>query len=332
MPLISSNLPSADSTLGAVLIGGLISTALWGITCLQTYDFFMEKSKDRKNFKLLLEVDHGTNVDLRILDTIGAAMICHIVYNFTVSNHLSPTAAAYVTWTFWVHTLSSLFSTSLRGCIKSGDQKPVHSQNLLYESFQNTINNLDYDYLSFIICFCCQRSDRVHYPTWMDLNKNLFNIAALVFIAGAVSDTSVAIILSILLYKSKTKFSRTNSLLKTLILYTVNTSFVVVMDDIIIVITGFLMPNNLVFLDKVETQVLYSTVLAFYFCIQKREGPKFIPFIKLRNQTNIPTTIHLSDLRFTPENNSSTLPGHSMANQNFVEVSMEMVVDHDQKQ
>ncbi|THV02021.1 hypothetical protein K435DRAFT_792826 [Dendrothele bispora CBS 962.96] len=27
--------------------------SLWGVTCLQTYDFFMEKSKDRKYFKLL---------------------------------------------------------------------------------------------------------------------------------------------------------------------------------------------------------------------------------------------------------------------------------------
>jgi len=47
-------LPHFDNTLGALLIGGLVATALWGVTCVQTFAFFMGETKDRAWHKALV--------------------------------------------------------------------------------------------------------------------------------------------------------------------------------------------------------------------------------------------------------------------------------------
>ncbi|KAH0826321.1 hypothetical protein J3R83DRAFT_5271 [Lanmaoa asiatica] len=42
-----------DNTLGALLIGGLLATSFWGVTCAQTYNYYQRYSNDSLALKLI---------------------------------------------------------------------------------------------------------------------------------------------------------------------------------------------------------------------------------------------------------------------------------------
>ncbi|KNZ78595.1 hypothetical protein J132_11165 [Termitomyces sp. J132] len=76
-------IPAFNNTLGAILVGGLLSMALWGVTCSQTFTFFTRNPRDSSLFKALVLV---------MLDTFDSVLNCHILYFYLVSNYLNPLA------------------------------------------------------------------------------------------------------------------------------------------------------------------------------------------------------------------------------------------------
>ncbi|PPQ90153.1 hypothetical protein CVT25_012464 [Psilocybe cyanescens] len=144
-------LPRFDNTLGSLLVGGLVAMAarrLWGVTCVQTWNYFTRGNKDL----------------IRLLDTFDSALNGHILYFYMVSNYLNPMAV----------------------------YKPV--------------------------CFKIE--------TFPEL-QTIAPLMYLTFAVGTGSDLSLALALSWLLYGSRTGFRRTDSLIKVLTLYTVNTGMIV---------------------------------------------------------------------------------------------------------
>ncbi|EEB97074.1 hypothetical protein MPER_03684 [Moniliophthora perniciosa FA553] len=55
-PPCTLNVPPLDTTMGALFIGVSAAGALWGITSMQTYNYFLV----RKLFRLLIKVTHLT--------------------------------------------------------------------------------------------------------------------------------------------------------------------------------------------------------------------------------------------------------------------------------
>ncbi|KAK7440579.1 hypothetical protein VKT23_016928 [Stygiomarasmius scandens] len=250
------------------------------------------------------------------MDTIDAAMICHTVYFYSVSNYVNPRVIAGPTWSFWVHAGVTILANSIiRGLFT------VRIYRMSQFNMAATLWIMATS-LACLIAGYIAISKGSHLSTFAELDEILAAIYV-TFISGAVSDISVAIILCILLHKSKTKFSKTNSLIKVLRLYTINTSFIVAIDDLVILITKCVTPNNLVF-------------MAFYFCLGKLYLNAYLATLnarqKLRNKSNKPTTVHLSDMGFgtsiSTGSDSDGLPIHSAMNPNFVEISVETVVDN----
>ncbi|KAI6107175.1 hypothetical protein EDD16DRAFT_1623012 [Pisolithus croceorrhizus] len=79
---------------GCVLISGLISAMLYGITILQTYVYYMAHcSKDTSTVKFLVAATC-------ILDTLHVAFMCHMLYHYLVTNYGVPTSLEYIVWSF----------------------------------------------------------------------------------------------------------------------------------------------------------------------------------------------------------------------------------------
>ncbi|KAE9389648.1 hypothetical protein BT96DRAFT_889999 [Gymnopus androsaceus JB14] len=69
-----------DSSLGALFIGIILSTAVYGVTCLQAYNYFMHHSfSDRWFLKLFVVV-------LWVIDTLHVALLATFYYGYTVTN------------------------------------------------------------------------------------------------------------------------------------------------------------------------------------------------------------------------------------------------------
>ncbi|KAJ8092420.1 hypothetical protein PM082_023875 [Marasmius tenuissimus] len=73
--------PVADihGTIGAEFWGVMLATALWGVTCMQTWWYYDNYPNDHRTLKVLVAATW-------ISDTVHEALILHIVYEAGISN------------------------------------------------------------------------------------------------------------------------------------------------------------------------------------------------------------------------------------------------------
>ncbi|KAI6158163.1 hypothetical protein BKA82DRAFT_996579 [Pisolithus tinctorius] len=93
---------------GSALIGGLVSAMLYGITTLQTYSYFMHY-EDGLTMKYLVTV-------IRILDTLHASFVCHILYYYLIINYGVPTSLEFISWSLPASVLVNVFVVSAVQC------------------------------------------------------------------------------------------------------------------------------------------------------------------------------------------------------------------------
>lgn len=109
-----------DNTLGALLIGVLVSGMLFGLTCMQAYTYFERaRESDGKRLKgfvaclwcvcfvsLALQWSHDRVPSCRLLDALDFALNCHTAYFFLVTNYTNPLAlSGKIPWSLALHVL-----------------------------------------------------------------------------------------------------------------------------------------------------------------------------------------------------------------------------------
>jgi len=223
-----------DNTLGALLLGGLVAMALWGVTCVQTYHYFMSKNKDR----LLTRAMVGF---MWILDTFDSALNAHILYYYMVSNYLNPFAIFKPVWSIIIHVAVTSISNFL--------VRTMFAQRI----FRLSGGNIWLTVCVMVISLCdlvvgiTITVKAFGIQSFPELDK-LSTLMYMTFGFGTGSDLTVAIILSWILRKSRTGFRRTDSLIKVLMMYVVNTGMIVAIDASLGMILYAVMPNNFIFL------------------------------------------------------------------------------------
>ncbi|KAF8883938.1 hypothetical protein CPB85DRAFT_1493353 [Mucidula mucida] len=280
-PTVDVSSIAFDNSLGALLIGGLLAMALWGITCIQTYNFFNNNTRDRPAFKLMV---HSTICS--VLDTFHAAICCHILYHYMVSNYLNVMAILSPVWCVFVSLFSDIFLTHPVGALWSWYAfSLVRGNTLMGEKLVIT-------------------GKAFQITTFLELDE-LSTLMYLNFAFGTSSDLMVAIALCYWLYVSRTGIPRFDQLAhQTLMLYTVNTGMIVAIDAAMGVIMYAVMPHNLIFL------------AGFYLLLSKRDIPKlYLASLNaregLREWSNQPMSIRFTDLtrsahRFTTEESQAS--------------------------
>jgi len=136
-------------------------------------------------------------------------------------------------------------------------------------------------------------------PSFPDL-KRIAGLMYLTFGVGTGSDLSLALALSWFLYRSKTGFRSTDSLIQSLLIYAVNTGMIVAIDAALGLILYILMPNNLIF-------------LGFYLLLSKLYVNAYLATLNaretMRTKKDEMLSIHLTEIpssrRFDVE---STMP------------------------
>ncbi|KAI6112256.1 hypothetical protein EDD16DRAFT_1173864 [Pisolithus croceorrhizus] len=86
---------------GSILIAGLISSMLYGITTLQTYLYYMHYSEDSSLMKSLVAA-------IWILDSLHVAFMCYMLYYYLIINYGVPAALEYIVWSYQVTVLMNL--------------------------------------------------------------------------------------------------------------------------------------------------------------------------------------------------------------------------------
>ncbi|PFH51600.1 hypothetical protein AMATHDRAFT_46947 [Amanita thiersii Skay4041] len=283
-------IPAFDNTLGALLVGGLLAMALWGVTCVQAYTYFMSKPPDRPMYKLMV-------AGLWFLDTFDSALNAHILYYYMVSNYLNPLAIMKPVWSVIVSEaflmspdISRTPSSSLLlqdPCSHHTCSVPllivmitVSKGNIPLTAWLVLVSTLDLAVGIYITVQAFKLS------TFLELDS-LSKYMYLNFASGTTSDLSVALSLCYYLYYSRTGIPRTDSLIKVLMMYTVNTGLIVAVDAALGTIFYAAMPHNLIF-------------LAFYLLLSKLYLNSYLATLnargELRERLEESVSIHLSQL------------------------------------
>ncbi|KAJ6629354.1 hypothetical protein B0H10DRAFT_1986780, partial [Mycena sp. CBHHK59/15] len=276
-----------DSTLGALLVGGLAATALWGVTCVQTFTFFMRETKDHPVHKALV------NFMALGLDTFDTVLNCHILYFYLVRNYLDPTALIIpVWWDIFPFELSLLAvsidvrSRSVLPSVLVRSWTAVSNGNIPVTGLILALSTLDFAACAFDLdlSLC-----RFGIESFLDLDR-LSVLMYLNFAAGTSSDLSVALALCHLLRRSRTGFRRTDSLIRVLMMYTVNTGLIVAIDATAGMLAYAFMPHNFIF-------------LGFYLLLSKLYLNSYLAILNarkgLRGNMDEPKSIRLSRMHST---------------------------------
>ncbi|KAK0489890.1 hypothetical protein EDD18DRAFT_1187348 [Armillaria luteobubalina] len=261
-----------DNTLGALLVGGLVAMALWGITCVQGYTFFTTNQKDLRAFKVLIAF-------LIILDTFDSVLNGHILYTYLVKNYLNPLAIYVPTWYVVLHVAITSISDFIIRSMFARRVYRLSSGNKAITLWIAAVSAMD------LVCGIVITAKAFGISSYLQLDT-LSALLYLNFAAGTTSDLSVALALCYYLYTSRTGFQRTDSLINILMAYTVNTGLVVAVDAMLGIVTYAAMPHNLIF-------------LGFYLLLSKLYLNSYLASLNarqgLREMSNQPVSIQFTN-------------------------------------
>ncbi|KAI6021747.1 hypothetical protein BKA83DRAFT_4286931 [Pisolithus microcarpus] len=100
---------SIPDEFGSTLIGGLISTMLYGIATLQTYVYYMHYSEDTSAIRFLVS-------GVWILSTLHFSFMCHFLYYYLITNYGNPASLLYLVWSLPASILVHAFVASAVQC------------------------------------------------------------------------------------------------------------------------------------------------------------------------------------------------------------------------
>lgn len=316
-PLVPMPVLHFDNSLGAMLVGGLVSFALYGITFTQTYIYYERRHNDRPFIKLLV-------LALWLLDTFDTALIGHILYHYMVTNFANPLGMQSPVWSLLIHVLVTSVSDFI--------VRIMFSRRILKLSGSFVLTGAVVA-ISFVDLICgliiTGKAFGIHTYEGLDSISHLFYIN---FAAGTLGDLYVALVLCYFLHSSRTGFKRTDSLINILIIYTVNTGLITALDAAAGMITYIVMPDNFIFiafylnLSKFYVNSYLASLNARDIIREKSSGN--IVSIQLSRLTN---SLRTADIETGASSSPTTLvePKRSASQRRLdeVNITVETIVD-----
>ncbi|KAF5357114.1 hypothetical protein D9756_006796 [Leucocoprinus leucothites] len=244
---------------GAILLGGIAASILYGITCLQVYIFFYNNRRDSWLFKLFIYA-------LWILDTLHMAMVIHGLYYYLIENFGRATAMLKPTWSLLAHVYFTIASDF---CIRSVFGKRVWTRTFIsILSTKEILGLWKAVSRSYILTggiaattLACAAAGIVFVTKAFRLGGFAeFHVISVYLYtslgAGVASDVLVAVSLCAGLMKTRTGFKKADSLIHILMAYAINTSLLTTICSAGCFITYAVWPDRLIF-------------LGIYFCLNK---------------------------------------------------------------
>ncbi|CCM02694.1 uncharacterized protein FIBRA_04800 [Fibroporia radiculosa] len=193
-------------TVGAAFIGATVAAMLFGVTTVQTILYFKRYSNDPVLTRRLIFV-------LWLLDATHLIFIVHGIYTYTIMGDTDVSILFEPAWSFTSHVLISSLSDLTIVLYPDLEIKPkevVDDDIHLFGVF-GVIR-----YCSFSIWGLC-----VGNYFFMPGQLSIFLYTC--FISGVLADALIATLLCTFLSRRRTGFSRTDSLVRTLMIYSINT-------------------------------------------------------------------------------------------------------------
>jgi len=266
-----------NNTLGSLLVGGLVAATLWGVTTMQTFTYFDRYGKDRLSLKIFVAF-------IWILDTFDSILTSHILYWYFVVNYLNPLSLTEPVWSIMVHVLITSITDVMIRAMFARRVFQLSNRNYVLTGITVAISALD------LICGITITVKALQLGTFAQL-ETISTWFYLNFAAGFSGDLFVAIVLCYYLWRSRTGFQTTNSLVRTLMTYIITTGLLTSVDAALGMICYIVMPNNFIF-------------IAFYMNLAKMYTNSYLASLNareaLRDKSDNMVSIHLTRISDRP--------------------------------
>lgn len=222
-----------SDTFGALLIGALVTTTIYGITTLQAYLYYISFPKDGNATKLLVASIWG-------LDTLHVIFMCHAVHYYLIVGFVDHSVLVDGTWTlfmsltvnillafivqlFFTHRIFLLCSPQKRWWVTGMIGVCV----VAHFSFgMNTVVNL------------------FKKKAFVRLKEISFSSAVPFGVFAILSDILIAVALCVLLDSNRSSFEDTNSIINKLIIFAINRCILTSAVAIVETIVFSVLPNS----------------------------------------------------------------------------------------
>ncbi|KAJ6537205.1 hypothetical protein DFH09DRAFT_1178240 [Mycena vulgaris] len=265
-----------DNTMGALLIGVIVSAVLYGISLLQSLFYFTRYDRDALYIKALVAA-------AVILDTIHLAFVIHTVYHYLITHYYQNEALKVITWSV---SLEALPTGITAGLVQS-----FYAYRVWKMSHRNY-------FLTGIILVLVLATTGCGIA-WVIIAlqggtyERLLQITPLTITINALStgaDVFITSILCFMLHQTKPPSLQTETIINRLILFTINTGL----------LTSLCALGSLISLISSPRTLIYAS---FYFCVGRLYSNSLLASLNARNVirgriNDIDSNFHLK--AFTP--------------------------------
>ncbi|KAH9840897.1 uncharacterized protein C8Q71DRAFT_854751 [Rhodofomes roseus] len=224
-----------NDTIGALLVATLITAVGYGVTSMQTYQWYRAFPQDPPIIRWVV-------MSVCVLDTLHIILIMHMIYYYLVTNYDNPSALAESVWSWDV----SVLVTALITCVVHG----FYARRVYILGHRRWPLVIVIGVLSTVrLVFGCIVTIRMLIiRTFAGLPHQIAALVGTGMGAGTLADWIITLSLVILLRRKKTKFSQTDSLIDKLTYWTINNGLLTSVVGLAVIFTFVTMPYNMIYM------------------------------------------------------------------------------------
>ncbi|KAI0325100.1 hypothetical protein GY45DRAFT_1438640 [Cubamyces sp. BRFM 1775] len=243
-------IPSLQDTYGALFIGMCFCILLYGLTLHQTYLYFRFFHRDQSFLKVVVFA-------ILIVETLHTIMITHICYDHLVINYFNPLGLLSDTWS--LRLLAPISVVAMTLC-QGFYTRRVYLIERRYRPLVALAIALLVAEFGFMVALTVQAFKGQNVE---DLGNLTWLVSAIYGLAVSIDSIVTGVLIAALL-RSKTGFKRTDSLIQTLVVYTINTGLSLSIAGILCFVFALVMPETMIYvaIGVVTTKLYANSVLA----------------------------------------------------------------------
>ncbi|KAL1939396.1 hypothetical protein VTO73DRAFT_9952 [Trametes versicolor] len=249
-PMLAIKPLSLNDSFGALFIGMCICILLYGLTLYQTYRYFRLYPQDQKWLKIMVIV-------ILVAETLHTIMTIHTCYYQLVMNYFNPSSLLNDTWSLKFLAPVSAVAMCLCQGFYIRRVYMITSRYKVLVAIAVVLLLAEFAFMIYLIVVVfIEREVK-------DFSKFTWIVSATYGCAVSLDSIVTGVLIAVLL-KSRTGFKSTDSLIQTLIVYSINSGLVKSISGILSFIFALVISGNMIYvaMGVVATELYANSVLA----------------------------------------------------------------------
>ncbi|KAK0200230.1 hypothetical protein DFS33DRAFT_1387438 [Desarmillaria ectypa] len=317
--------------MGALMIGTILAAVLWGVSCMQTYEYFSVRIRNSQLSPLPIPTQMYRKTDdprlkvmvviVFLLDTVQQVFVTHTLYEYLVVHYYDPTNLGVVEWSLLAQVAPSGIIALLVQSFFTYRVYILSRKNIPITLFLGSLvlGEFGVTVAYFVRGWSVKLVAEI--PSKLTVLSRSMNAV------GAAGDMCITISLIYLLQRSKSGFRRTDAMMNQLILFSLNSGLLTSICAITSLVLVLVYPNNFLYitfyilLGRLYTNSFLATLNARFKIRGQQEGESFMAAVSMDA-----TSVERRTLPGLTSSSKSSKPQHIVIKR---ETEIEVLADYE---